>query len=175
MNVELPSGAIENFRSHLLSGFSSMKLAYKLYADEAISRDNDFAVSFDDFFHDWAQSNWELLVERVVCSPQESLVVYGRGSDYEVEAHSRVFFQKLKPTHEVICLAKESAIDFLTGASINLSKFDFDGFVSVEGGLYSIDCPLDHILFSEKDSTFDYKIVIIPIDQIKWSAKAIEI
>ncbi|GGI92831.1 hypothetical protein GCM10007978_33050 [Shewanella hanedai] len=152
-----------------------MKSAYKTYVDAANSRENDFAVSFDDFFHDWAQSNWELLVERTVCSPQESLVVYGRGSDYEADTHSRVFFQKLKPTHEVICRAKETAIDFFTGTRVDLSKFDFDGFVSIEGGLYSIDCPLDHILFTEKDGTVDYQMVIIPINQIEWSVEAIEI
>lgn len=50
-----------------------------------------FLVSFEEYFDDWAQANWELLVERVVCSNNESLVIYGSGSDYEAAAHSRVF------------------------------------------------------------------------------------
>ena len=75
MNNKLLSQAIENFRQHLLNGFDSFNSAYELYSVEASSRKDEFTEDFVDYFGDWAQSNWELLVERVVCSNNELLML----------------------------------------------------------------------------------------------------
>jgi hypothetical protein len=173
MNFALLPSAIENFRNHLSFGFESVKLAYESYEREANGRSDDFAASFEDFFHDWAQSNWELLVERLVCEPQESLVVYGAGSDYEADKHSRVFFHASKPTHEIACVAKDQSIDWITGEVVDLSNFEFDGFVSINGEWFGIQAPFDNVLFSEKNVTGNYQQVVIPLEQVKWQINKI--
>ncbi|KZW99476.1 hypothetical protein JL49_17130 [Pseudoalteromonas luteoviolacea] len=173
MNVELLTPAMENFRNQLVAGFEMIKFAYERYAKEAENRSDDFAVSFDDFFHDWAQSNWELLVERVICNPNESLIIYGTGSDYEADKHSRVFFHNAVPTHEIICVAKTQAIDWISGRVVDLSKFEFDGFVSTSGEWFDVSAPFEHVLLSEKGVTSNYQQVIVPKEQIEWQVNEI--
>ncbi|MBR8843418.1 MULTISPECIES: hypothetical protein [Pseudoalteromonas] len=173
MNVELIAPAMENFRNHLVSGFETIKLAYEQYAKEAENRPNDFAATFEDYFHDWAQSNWELLVERVVCNPNESLAIYGTGSDYETDKHSRVFFHNAVPTHEIVCVAKIQAIDWISGKVVDLSKFEFDGFVSTSGEWFDVSAPFDHVLLSEKGVTSNYLQVIVSKEQIEWQVNEI--
>lgn len=176
MNNDLLPQAIDNFRSNLLCAFDSMTSAYEIYANEANSRENDFAVSFEDYFYDWAQANWELLVERVVCSPNETFVIYGSGSDYEAGIHSRVFFHKAEATHEIICLAKTSAIDSISGAEVDLTRYDFDAFVSVDKEWFDISPPFNYILLTEKEAVgCDYVQVVVPIEQVNIRAQKIEI
>ena len=175
MNSKLLLQAIENFRQHLLNSFDSFNSAYELYKVEANSRKDEFTEDFIDYFGDWAQSNWELLVERVVCSNNESLMIYGSGSDYECGAHSRVFYHSIKPTHQIVCLAKSSAIDIFTGNEIDLSKYEFDSFVSTNGSTYDISPPFNHIYLTEKGALGgDYKIAVVPIEQITLQAQEIE-
>ncbi|WP_404389399.1 hypothetical protein [Pseudoalteromonas phenolica] len=170
INQELLPLAIENFRSILNSGFSSILASYESYAKEADSRDRDFAVCFDDYFHDWAQSNWELIVERTVCSNESSLVIYGCGSDYEAAAHSRVFFHSIAPTHEITCNKGQLVTDLFTSEGVDLLKYDFEGFVSFRDGIYDLSPPFDHILFTEKEFEGCERHVVISLNGVIWSA-----
>lgn len=62
-------------------------------------------ISEFEFVVDWAQANWELLVEQMICSPGQYIRCYGQGSDgYDERDNNqgRVFFVGEKPTHEVL-------------------------------------------------------------------------
>jgi hypothetical protein len=175
MNNDILPQAIDNFKCHLVNSFDSIKLAYNVYENEANSRENDYAVSFDEYFYDWAPASWELLVERVVCSPNESFVIYGPGSDYEADRHCRVFFHEAEATHEIICLSKSSAIDHISGKEVDLTMFNFDAFVSANEGWFDISPPFNHILLTEKGAMGgDYVQVVVPIGQVNFRAQKIE-
>jgi len=174
MNEILLHNSIENFRQLLSSSYTGIVSAYKAYELESNSRQNDFADSFDDFFHDWAQSSWELLVERVICSGTDSLKIYGSGSDYEAAAYSRVFFHSLQSTHEVFCISLTKAIDSLTNETVDLSLYSFEGFVTVEQGWFAFAAPFNHVLLNEKNVYGgNYRQVAIPLDQITFKIKII--
>ncbi len=172
MNEKLLNKSIENFRQQLNSGFAHLKESYKSYASENNVRKDYFIVDFDDFFHDWAQSNWELLVERVVCGVQESLVIYGSGSDYEAADYSRVFFHSLQPSHEVICVSLDKAIDSFTNEEVDLSLYSFEGFVSLDNGLCDTAPPFNFVMFHERRVYGGgYRHVVIPLEQITFKIK----
>ena len=174
MNIELLNTSIDSFIKFLNQNFNLVSRAYELHKLET-EKSGEFLVPFTDFFDDWAQANWELLVERSVCSSQESLTIYGNGSDYEAAEYSRVFFHKATATHEVICTA-ENAIDWITGEIVDLSKFEFDSFVSVSNDWFEVVAPFDHILMSEKGvAGAGYQQIVIPRNQVKFIAQAIEI
>lgn len=172
MNIELLPKIIENFRTHLIECFSSVKIAYDIYIDEALSYENDPQSSFDEYFHDWAQSIWELLVERVTCFKGELLEIYGSGTDYDGPS-SRVFFKEELPTHEIVCKADHNLTDRITGEKIDISNFQFDEFVSFVEGWYKIDIPFDHILLTERNVFEDYRLIVVPVEQITWDVKKI--
>ena len=174
MSGKLLTCCINNFTSFLNQNFDLIVKSYK--AHKLKSEKNEyFLVSFEEYFDDWAQANWELLVERVICSPNESLVIYGSGSDYEAAAHSRVFFQKAQATHEIIC-SSTCAIDWISKAEIDLSNFYFESFVSPFGGWCEVSPPFDYVLFTEKGAVDgDYVQVVIPRNQLEFSLQAIEI
>ncbi|RYV02053.1 hypothetical protein SOPP22_10780 [Shewanella sp. OPT22] len=169
MNNDLLNSCIDSFISLLNVNFDMVNKSYEALKVESEKSDS-FLVPFSDFFDDWAQANWELLVERVVCTPNESLVIYGSGSDYEAAAHSRVFFQKAQATHEIVCHSSK-AIDWVSEKEIDLSKFEFEGFVSVSGESFDVSPPFDHIHLTEKRAIGgDYAQVIILRNQVKFSA-----
>ena len=84
-----------NFRQVLLAGYP----AWERSATHALQADRGF---LDEAFDDWAQANWELLVERPLCAVSEFLTIYGSGSDYERLRYSRVFFHDAVPTHAIV-------------------------------------------------------------------------
>ena len=155
--------AINNYRNYLNSSFNTVKIAY--------NSSNHETLSFDDFFHDWAQAAWELLVERIVCNTHESLVIYGSGSDYEQAKHSRVFFHSLEPTHEIICYSNKEVIDSITNEFINISSYEFDGFVAFNMEWFEINKPFDHVLLSEKVSS---RLVVVPIENVEFKMQVME-
>ena len=158
----------EIFAEKLFSILENEGLAHRLA--------ESFKPAKDGYFYDWAQASWELLVERIVCSPNESFVIYGSGSDYEADIHSRVFFHKAEATHEIICLSKSTAIDSISGAEVDLTMFDFDAFVSINEEWFDISPPFNHILLTEKGAVeADYVQVVVPIDQVSLRAQKIEI
>lgn len=144
------TATVLNFRSFLSAGYSCWATAVDLAAD--IDSEIDAASAF----YDWAQTSWELLVERVVCITGQSLVVYGPGSDYEEGRHCRVFFHHLLPTHEVACFAlRGEAPDVLTGNVVeDLSTCSFEGFATQSGAWYRETPPFDHALLERDGHTF---------------------
>ncbi|OCQ23757.1 hypothetical protein A7985_07400 [Pseudoalteromonas luteoviolacea] len=174
MNIELLNTSIDSFINFLNQNFDLVSRAYEFHKLET-EKSGELLVPFADFFDDWAQANWELLVERTVCSSQESLTIYGSGSDYEAAEYSRVFFHKAAATHEVICTA-ENALDWITGEVVELSKFEFDSFVSVSGDWFEVAPPFDHILMSEKGVTGSgYQQIVIPRNHVEFTLQPIEI
>lgn len=73
---------VMNFRQVLLDGYPAWERA----ATVALNADRGF---LDEAFDDWAQANWELLVERPLCGVGEFLEIYSSGSDYEQQFFSR--------------------------------------------------------------------------------------
>ena len=172
MNNRLLNKSINNFVNFLNANFELIVNSYKNHEIE-VKGSNDFLVSFDEFFDDWAQANWELLVERIVCSPNETISVYGSGSDYEAAEYSRVFFHNAKITHEIACIS-DNAKDWITGELVDLSKFQFESFVSVTQGWFQVSAPFDHILLSEKEATGShYQQVVLHKDDVEFIAKVV--
>lgn len=170
MNKALLNSSIENFRRALISGFQQVEWAYSKYEKEAESRENDYSVSFSSFYFDSAQCMWELLVERVVCAPSERLVPYGEGTDYDPNQYSHIFFQKMRESHEVICLPKDKNVtDIISGSVINLNKFSFEYFVTIgQKPHYEIAPPFEHILLNERGKIKNYRQILIPIHNIQF-------
>ena len=172
MNEKLLNKSIDNFRQQLTISFPIVDSAYTAYVFGADSRQNQCVESFEDYFHDWAQANWELLVERIVCSSQEGLGIYGSGSDYELATHSRVFFHSLKPTHEVICISQHKVIDVIENELVDLDLYEFECFVSVGAGWFKITPPFDHVLLNERGVYGGgYRQVVIPLEKVEFSIK----
>ena len=137
-----PNVALQNFRAFLCAAYPQ----WKVVATEA-------GTDLDDAFCDWAQANWELLVERPLCEAPSLLNLYSAESDYENAAHSRVFFQAGLPTHEIVCVMNGRAvIDHLTGSPVDLSGFSFDKFVARVGSWLEAVPPFDHVLLNRGDN-----------------------
>ena len=81
----------------------------------------------DDFMSDWAQANWELLVEtplrEMTGFESAFLEPYGDGADCN-GASPRVWMPGALPTHRILChpRSNELARDLLTGNTIESSQ-----------------------------------------------------
>ena len=137
--------AILNFRDAIVTSFGQWQIS----ANAALESDRGF---LDESFGDWAQAHWELLVERVLCQPNQFLELYGSGSDFEMAAHSRVFFHDATPTHEIVCRSDSKTLNLLTGDTIELELWKFDRFVSAKGDWYDESPPFEHLLLSNANS-----------------------
>jgi hypothetical protein len=150
--------AVMNFRAFLSSGYE----CWLRSAQAALKLDRGFiAESFDD----WAQANWELLVERPLCVTGEYLDIYGSGSDYEAAAYSRVFFHEGLPTHEIICEAVNGkpVQDLLSNESTIPAQCRFERFVSRFNGWFDDKPPFDHVLLLK-----DNKQHLVPLGSVKF-------
>ena len=175
MNIEFLNSCIANFISFLNANYQLVTQSYEMHNFYARQQEL-FLVPFEEYFDDWAQANWELLVERVVCSDNESLVIYGSGSDYEAAAHSRVFFHNAETTHKIICFAKSTVVDRLSKSEVDLTKFDFDAFVTFDGKLFDMAPPFDHVLLTEQGTVgSSYQQIVIPVEQINFGVQKIGI
>ncbi|PIE02735.1 MAG: hypothetical protein CSA81_05315 [Acidobacteria bacterium] len=102
----------------------------------------------NELFDDWAQANWEILVESKLCNtPRELLEAYGDGADCNVSS-SRVWCPQGKPTHRVSCIAKVGnfVTDILTNSKIDTEKFSFVEFVGWTGNKFGRFHPFDYVL-----------------------------
>ncbi len=146
MNVNI---TIANFISFLNAGYPAWRRA----AEVASERDREF---LDEAFNDWAQANWELLVERTLCGIGEFLEIYAAGSDYEAQSYSRVFFHDALPTHEIVCQAAEQrvAVDLLSEQAFDPERCSFDRFVCYQESWYANAPPFDHVLLESGNSRF---------------------
>lgn len=175
MNIEFLNSCIANFISYLNINYQLVNQSYEMHKFYA-EHEKLFLVSFEEYFDDWAQANWELLVERVVCSTNESFVIYGSGSDYEAAAHSRVFFHNIEATHKIICIAKSTVVDRLSKSEVDLTKFDFEAFVTFDGRWFNMAPPFDHVLLTEQGAIGgSYQQIVIPVEQINFGVQKIGI
>jgi len=138
-----------NFRAFLSAGFATWHRS----AVVALDKDRGF---LDEAFYDWAQANWELIVERALCDRNEFLDIYAAGSDYECQLYSRVFFHDAMPTHEVFCEPADgtTVVDILTGKTFQPSACRFDRFVAKVDGWYEDQPPFDHVLLEDEDMQY---------------------
>ena len=155
MKTDQCDQVIRNFASFLTSSFSYLDSSLRLVQDRAI----DYQ---DENFEDWAQANWELLVERVLLGQQEYLVEYGSGSDYECEIHSRVFFRDSVATHYISVLTEngEYCEDVLNDKDIVMEGYRFDRFVSMKESWYYDTSPFDHVLMEKIDGLDNESAVV---------------
>lgn len=116
----------------------------------------------DESFNDWAQANWELLVERPLLGTQEYIEIYGSGSDYEMDIHSRVFFHDAVATHHVAIAPEQGGYlpDALNDRRIVSANFRFERFVAMKDGFYDDTPPFDHVLLIHAEKGFDDVAVI---------------
>ena len=111
-----------------------------------ISMDFD-NVEREEYFNDWLQANWELIVEKAICKPGEYLQPYGEGADCN-GASSRICFPKAKPTHFLRCANRLGEVrDLLSGRIVDVSKLDFHSFQNCAENTYSLKLPLNAVLF----------------------------
>ena len=149
---------ILNFKAFLVAGYANWLRS----AQAAVARNNGF---IDEAFCDWAQANWELLVERALCGTGQYLDIYASGSDYEMQLHSRVFFREAKPTHAIRCelMAGASAIDLLSDREIQPSTCSFDRFVARNGTWYEDEPPFDYVMLDSDDTQH-----VLPVSSVRF-------
>jgi hypothetical protein len=124
----------------------------------------------DESFNDWAQANWELLVERPLLGTQEYLEIYSSGSDYEMDIHSRVFFHDAVATHHVAIAPEQGGdlTDVLNGRNIIPTDFRFERFVAMKDDFYEDIPPFDHVLLLHTEKGFD-DVAVIHQDRIRFT------
>ena len=129
-----------NFRRFLDAGYPSWRRSTEV----SLVHDRGY---LEEAFYDWAQANWELLVERALCATGEFLEIYASGSDYEAQLYSRVFFHTASPTHEIGCESlKGTVVDLLSGREFNPNACQFDRLVARKDSWFEDEPPFDHVL-----------------------------
>jgi hypothetical protein len=133
-------------------------------------------VELAEFLSDWAQANWELLVEtpfrELVGFGEAYLEPYGEGADCN-DASSRVWNPGALATHRVVCQAGEGAtmLDLLTSQSVDAIEIPmvFDHFaIKSERGWHEQAPPFDCVLGYQDDQD-----VLIRLDQVSFVAERI--
>jgi hypothetical protein len=107
-----------------------------------------------DLMADWAQANWELLVETPLRETagfgEAYLEPYGEGAECN-GASSRVWRPQALPTHRVVCRGRETAatMDLLTSRNVDATSHPivFDHFASLsKRGWHEEAPPFDCVL-----------------------------
>ncbi len=112
--------------------------------------------------NDFYQTNWEILVESLICVPgKEFLEVYGDGADCN-GASSRVCFPDKLPTHRIKLNPKKTKTikNRLNNKNINIEEYTFDSFVSYFNNGYKIASPINGVLL-EHTKLNKYSVVDI--------------
>lgn len=105
----------------------------------------------NEFVMDWAQANWERIVEASVCVDEMRFIAtYGEGADCHPQS-SRVWEPGAHATHEVYCVAREDGCvtDALSGELIHVPArgMAFERFVTDPlDGSYLERPPFDYVL-----------------------------
>jgi hypothetical protein len=153
-----------NFRNFLVVAYP----AWAHSAEIALGRVRGF---LDEAFYDWAQANWELLVERALCDTDEFLEVYGSGSDFEQQMHSRVFFHDAHATHAIRLRSRgQPIVDLLSGDTIDLVDFEFEGFVAQAATWFEPRPPFDHVLASHRS-----RQALVPLSDVSFVCETVRI
>jgi hypothetical protein len=133
-------------------------------------------VESAEFMSDWAQANWELLVEtpfrEIVGFGKAYLEPYGEGADCN-DASSRFSRPSALPTHRIVCRPGDDAsmLDLLTGRSVGGAGIPlvFDHFaIKSEYGWHEEAPPFDCVLGYEGEQE-----VLVRIDQIFFVAEEV--
>jgi hypothetical protein len=133
-------------------------------------------VKSDELMSDWAQANWELLVEtpfrELVGFGSAFLEPYGEGADCN-QASSRVWNPDALLTHRIICRPRDGASirDLLANAPVDVtaSPVVFDHFAArAKDGWYEQAPPFDCVLGYHND-----REVLISLDQVSFVAEEI--
>jgi len=152
-----------NFRQVLLAGYP----AWERSATQALHMDRGF---LDEAFDDWAQANWELLVERPLCAVGEFLTIYGSGSDYEQQLYSRVFFHNAAPTHAIVVKSTNPpAIDLLKNVAIDLAGCTFERLVARADSWFEDRPPFDHVVVVRAG-----KPALLPLTSVRFERERID-
>lgn len=129
-----------------------------------------------EFMADWAQGNWELLVETAFREKagfgNAYLEPYGEGADCN-DASSRVWLPRALASHRVVCRARKSVptIDLLTGRDIDVTRGPvvFDRFATgSDRGWYEEAPPFDCVLAYHGEHE-----VLLKVDEISFVVEAI--
>jgi len=134
-------------------------------------------IDADELLADWAQANWELLVEphlrEQVGSHKSFLEPYGEGADCN-DSSSRVWLPNALPTHRIVCRQRgdNGLRDLLTGRVLEPrgTTVLFEQFAArADGGWYKVDVPFDCVLgyLGEQE-------VLIPLEQVAFFAESPE-
>ena len=100
----------------------------------------------------------------LICGPKEFLEIYGSGSDFEQQMHSRVFFHDARATHAIKPLSRdEASIDLLSGDTIDLAEFRLEGLVARVGTWFEPRPPFDHVLASRQS-----KQALVPLSEVRF-------
>ena len=136
------------------------------------------AIDTNELVADWAQANWELLVEphlrEQVASDESFLEPYGDGAECNGSS-SRVWLPDAMPTYRIVCRQRggDGLHDVLTDRVLEPPLgviVLFEQFATrADGGWYKIDVPFDCVLgyLGEQE-------VLIPLDQVAFFAESIE-
>lgn len=126
-------------------------------------------VESAEFMSDWAQANWELLVEtpfrEMAGFGAAFLEPYGEGADCN-DSSSRVWLPDVLPTHRIVCRSRENVRmrDLLTGDLIDTtnSAVLFDHFaVRSECGWHEQMPPFDCVM-----GHYDNREILVSLDQL---------
>lgn len=167
MQQDLVGPTLTNFVNFLNRNYHGVQDAHQALVGQP--PDPSLAIqfhrpTFEEFFDDWAQANWELFVERVLCVNGEFLFEYGDGSDYEGDLHARVFFHRQRATHEIVCESSTVILDRISGNPVLLTDFEFESFVTMAEGWYCVSPPFDHALLSKRGEVGLPEQIVVPLD-----------
>ena len=121
---------------------------------------NKEAPGREALWDDWAQANWEFLVESRVCmEANQFLEVYGDGAD-SYGSSSRIWKPEAIPTHRITCvtLSGKPITDVLSGEEIRVDELTFGYFVSWDGKQYEACPSFDHVLLENDSNIFVVEI-----------------
>lgn len=118
---------------------------------EVIKKLDDPNLEYLD--EDWFQSNWEIMVEGVLCEPgSEYLEIYGSGADCNGDS-SRVFLPYANPTHRICCrsLTGNQILDVISEKEVDIFNYTWDQFVSWGGKWFAQCPPFDFVLLDHNN------------------------
>ena len=142
MNNEHVDKIVRNYQSFINNAWPCVEIIKKL---------DDPNLEYLD--EDWFQSNWEIMVEGVLCEPgSEFLEIYGSGADCNGDS-SRVFLPKANPTHRIYCrgLTGNKILDVISKKEVNISDYTWDQFVSWDGNWHGQCPPFDFVLLENRN------------------------
>ena len=136
--------------------------------------EQDFNIA--ECFADFAQANWELLVEGALVGQVAALQVYGDGADSN-GASSRILFPNRLPSHRLILASDVTSFwDAMSQKDVKTAnrKFEFDRLGSfTETGWFTEKPPFDFVnLTSNSDGEFaialaDFEPALEPVKATK--------